>query len=178
MTYRGNFIRAKEHLEQALELYDQHWTKDMTIEQSMDLGVSCLCHLILIQWLLGTPDQAQASTQRVMRLDNKAEHPYSMAEALYFLALFHQIRREPQLCLQQAEACIGLSAQYGFQEWLGYAVLLKSWAQTELGAAQEGIAQLQQSLGIYQAIGIGLARPAFLGPSEPTSARGRPRATG
>jgi adenylate cyclase len=52
----GEFISAREHLEQGLTLYDPQ--KGRSHRALLDPGVACLSYGALTLWILGYPDQA------------------------------------------------------------------------------------------------------------------------
>jgi predicted ATPase len=68
-------------------------------------------------------------------------------------ALFHLLRREEQLAQERAEAAMTLSTEQGFPFWLAYGALVRGSALAEQGQVAEGLAQRQQGLAAFQAIG-------------------------
>ncbi|MDQ3830385.1 MAG: hypothetical protein M3361_14015 [Candidatus Tectomicrobia bacterium] len=51
-------------------------------------------HAALVLWLLGYPDQALERLREVLTAVQKRPHPFSLAVALLFAAVLHQLRRE------------------------------------------------------------------------------------
>ena len=70
--------------------------------------------------------------------------------------MFHLLRREEQIARERAEAVITLSTEQGFPFWLAYGTLVRGWALAEQGQSEEGIAQMQQGLAAYRAMGAEL----------------------
>jgi predicted ATPase len=86
----------------------------------------------------------------------------SVAAAHALCAVTHQSRRDGHAAQKQAEAAIELSSKQGFPFFLALGTILRSWALTEQGQAEEGIAQLRQGLAAYRATGAELAMTRWL----------------
>jgi predicted ATPase len=67
--------------------------------------------------------------------------------------MVHQFRREEPGVQGRAEALLALSTEQGFSLWLAAGTILQGWALVVQGQGEEGIAQLRQGLGVYQATG-------------------------
>ena len=97
-------------------------------------------------------------------------HPFSLAYALVFAALLHQLRREWQPTHERAEAVITLATEQGISALVGFGTIMLGCALAErsyeLGARQgqveAGLAQMQQGLAAFRATGAETIRPYFL----------------
>src|SRR5439155_1323894 len=89
-------------------------------------------------------------------------HPFSLAYALGIAAWFHSVRREGQLARERAEAVMTLSTEQGFPYWLAFGTMVRGGALAEQGQVEEGIAQMQQGLAAFRAIGTETARLGHL----------------
>jgi predicted ATPase len=127
-----------------------------------DPRVDCLSYAAWILWLLGYPDQALARSQEAVALAEGLSHPFSLALALGSAALCHLFRREEQVARERAEAVVRLSTEQGFPFWLAWGTIVRGWALAEQGQVEEGIAQMQQGLAAFQAMGVELFRPHYL----------------
>src|SRR4029079_6884296 len=86
----GELSAAREHLEQCLVLYDPQQHTTYTMLYGLDPGVFCLSWLPHVLWHLGFPDQALRQNQELLRLAHTLDHPFSLAFALDYAAMFHQ----------------------------------------------------------------------------------------
>jgi adenylate cyclase len=77
-------------------------------------------------------------------------------------AKLHQLRREGQLARERAEAVMTLSTEQGFPYWLGLGTEVRGWALAEQGQVEEGIAQMQQGLAAWRAMGAEIWLTWFL----------------
>jgi predicted ATPase len=159
----GEWVQAREHLEQSLALYDSqqhHSLAFMYGEQ--DPGVICQADIACLLWFLGYPDQALQKSHQALTLAQELSHPFSLAFALAFAALLHQYRREGRAVQERAEAAITLATEQGFPVWMAGGIFLRGWALAEQGQREEGMAQMRQGLAASRAIGVGLGRPHYL----------------
>jgi len=113
-------------------------------------------------WHLGYPNQALQRIRAALTLAQELSHPFSLAWALNFAAVLHQLRREGQAAQERAKAAITLSAEQGFPYWLARGTILRGWALAEQGQREEGIAQMRQGLTAYRATGSEVYRTSYL----------------
>src|SRR5262249_37890177 len=85
-------------------------------------------------------------------------HPLSLAAVLSWNARFHQLRREPRVVYELAEAIIALATAQGFAQWLAQGIVLRGWALAEQGQAVAGVAQIRQGLDACRATGAEVGR--------------------
>jgi class 3 adenylate cyclase/tetratricopeptide (TPR) repeat protein len=79
----GEFVPAREHLEQGLTLYnpEQH-RANAFLYGGYDPGVSCWSWRTWALWFLGYPDQALQSIQKALSLAQELSHPPSALSSL------------------------------------------------------------------------------------------------
>jgi predicted ATPase len=124
--------------------------------------VDGLSYATWILWYLGYPDQALKLSHEAVALAEGLSHPFSLAFALGSAALFHLLRREGQPARERAEAVMTLSTEQGFPYWLAFGTRVRGWALAEQGEVEEGIAQMQQGLAAFQAMGVAMGRTSNL----------------
>src|SRR5262245_59414442 len=82
-----------------------------------DFAVGCLCRASHVLWFLGYPDQSFKKSQEALALAREVSHPHSLAYALVFAALLHQLRRQSRTAQEYTEAAITLSMDQGLPIW-------------------------------------------------------------
>ena len=157
LYWLGELTSARPHLEQAIALYDPQKHSRPTVSTA-DPRVDSLSYVAWTLWCLGYPDQALKRSQEAVALAAGLSHPFSLAYALGCAALFHLHRREGQIAQERAEAVMTLSTEQGFPSWLALGTIVRGWALAEQGQMEEGIAQMQQGLADFRAMGAELAR--------------------
>jgi len=159
LFYLGEFAAARSHAEQGLALYDPQQHRYLAYRGAgYDVGVLCLNHLSASLAYLGYADQALRRRREMVTLAQGLAHPLSLAAALSWTARFHQLRREPQVVHELAEAVIALATTQGFPQWWALGIVLWGWALAEQGQAAEGVAEIRQGLAAWRATGAEVGR--------------------
>ena len=127
-----------------------------------DMRIACGAFLSWTVWSLGYPDQALATSRRTVGLSRELAHPFSAVFALTGAMWLHQLLRDREGTREDADAVIALAAENGFVEWGAWAVSLRGWALSALGAVKEGLYEIRKGLAAYQSMGIGLMQPHAL----------------
>ncbi len=152
LYWLGEFASARPHVEQAIALYDpQKHPRPTSI--TADPRVQCLSYAAWTLWHFGYPDQALKRSQEAVALAEGLSYPFSLAYALGCAALFYLLRREGQVARERAEVVMTLSTEQGFPFWLAVGTMVRGGALAEQGQVEEGIAQMQQGLAAYRAMG-------------------------
>jgi len=160
--YLGEFVLAREHLEQGIALYDPQQSRSQVLLYISDPGLACWVYVSYTLWHLGYPDQALKRSHEALTLVRDLSHPYILACALAGAAWVHQLRREPQEVQERTEELIALSTEQGFSFLLPWGVVPRGWVLVEQGQVEDGIAQMRQGLVAYRATGAELASTYFL----------------
>jgi class 3 adenylate cyclase/predicted ATPase len=163
MFYLGEFERARTNLELGYHLYDRDAHKGLAELYGFDPGVTTLCWLSWTLWYLGFPEQALQAGEAARTLAESLDHALSYAYALQYLSRVHQFRRDRKAAKETAEACVKLSTEHGFPDWLAQSNVVLGWALSEEGDHAQGLALLKEGLQAYQANGAEAGRPYFLG---------------
>jgi predicted ATPase len=162
--WMGEFLAAKEHVENAITLYDHARYRPLMFRYGwVDGEVRSLCYVAISLWRLGYPDQALKRGVEALALAQRLSHPFSLTFAQNLAGgLLRVLRREVCAVHETAESMIVLSAEHGLANPWAYATALRGWALAKQGRHQEGIAQIQEGLDASRAIGAELLRPYHL----------------
>lgn len=159
----GEFIRAREHFEQGIALYDLRQYRSPALRYGgYDPLMACLFWSAWVSWHLGYPDKALQRIHEALTLAEGLSSPPNLVAALSITNMTHQCRRDVQLVQEQAEVGIALATNQGTRYWLVIETILRGWALTEQGHEVEGITQLRQGLAAYRTTGSLLGQPYFL----------------
>jgi DNA-binding SARP family transcriptional activator/predicted ATPase len=160
----GEFIEARAHLEPMLAFYEPQHHRPLVLLSGSDAGVSAVAYDACCLWFLGYPDQALKKSQEAMVLARALDHPFSLAEIVFFSGcMFHAMDRNAQAMKDSAEELARLAGEKLMPTWLGMAVRCRGQALAMLGQAQEGMAQMREGMAIHQAVDAGLWLPGTLG---------------
>jgi predicted ATPase len=177
LFHLGAFASAHTHFAQGIALYDSQQHRAATFFYGGDAGVICHSFSAWTLWLLGYPDQGLVRSQEAVTLAQQSAHPFSLALALNWAAMFHQFRHEGRATQERAEVAMSLAMEQGFPYWIVHSVILRGWALVQQGQAQEGSEQLTQGLRAFRATGIEINRSYVLALlAEAQGALGEPEA--
>jgi predicted ATPase len=161
--WMGEFLPAREHLENAISLYDPERHRLLTFSYlGLDARVRCLSSEALTLWQLGYPDQALTRGNEALALAQELSNPHSLAYAEFFAAVLLQLRRDARAAQENAENMVALSAEHGLTDHLAFATSLRGSAMAQQGCNEEGMAQIQEGLAASRATGAEVWRPYFL----------------
>jgi predicted ATPase len=150
---------AREHLEEAIALYDSQRHRSHAFVYGRDPGVASLVYAAPALWHLGYPDQALRRSDEALALARKIAHPFSLGFALYLAIWLRELRGEWPMAAEHAEAMVALSAEQGFADFLLQGNFARGAALAELGQIDEGIAQMRDTLAAMPSVGRELKRP-------------------
>jgi predicted ATPase len=162
LFFLGTPASAQIHFAQGIALYDPTHHRPSAFLYGEDAGMTCRSYAAWTLWCLGYPDQGLVQSHEAMTLAQQIAYPFSVEIALGCAAIFHQLRREERATQERTEATIVLAKEQGFPFWVAVGSMLHGWALAHQGRAQEGIAQITQSLMTYRAMGAEIWRPYFL----------------
>jgi predicted ATPase len=158
----GEFGRAREYVEQAVELYDRRYHATHVRLFGVDYGVLGLSVASHILWHLGRADQALARSRQALGLAEELGHPFSRGVALAYSAMLQQFSGSRDAVQEQATAAIAICKEYGFPYYLAWGTILHGWAVAEGGQVEPGLAQMREGLAAIRATGCEIRRPYYL----------------
>ena len=136
----GEFLSAREHLENAITLYDPERHRPLIFRYGgADAGVRCLSFAAWTLWQLGYPDQALKRGNEALALAQALSHPFSLAFAEVFVGVLRQYRREARAAQETAESVIALSAEHGFTDYLAWRLACAAGRWPNRGATKRGL---------------------------------------
>jgi len=163
LFFIGDYVCAKEHLEQMIAFYDpQQHHRSLVVQQGVDAGMSAYSYLSCCLWCLGYPDQANSVSQKAITLARERGHPLSLADVLcYAGCMFAKLRRDWWALFEYAQELMKLSQEFVLA-WRGTASGFYGEALAMLGKVEEGIIQIKQSVASSHSSGANLDLPGAL----------------
>jgi tetratricopeptide (TPR) repeat protein len=159
--FMGAFQQAKEFAERGVALCDAHDLTSCIGEVSLPI-VTCLCFDALARWQMGDPAQALGRIEEAKRRAQALSNAHSMAVALHFEGYVSHFCGLRERAAETAEQLIELSTANGFRFWLAGAHVQLGWAETLLGAPEEGLPLIVQGIQEWRATGAELIAPYWL----------------
>ena len=185
LCWLGELPSARQHVEQALVLYDSQtplgptnntadprrerltspkapWLSYRWASNTADPRIECLAYAVWTLWPLGYADQALKRSQELLALAEGFSQPLGLDYALAIATWCHLLRREAQVAGERAGAVMTLSTEQGFPYFLAWGTMLQGGALVKQEQVKEGVAQIQQGLAIYRTTGAEIAYPYWL----------------
>ncbi|WP_163992661.1 protein kinase domain-containing protein [Pyxidicoccus caerfyrddinensis] len=161
----GQVRAALEHVELALAFSDfgleQH--QALAVKHWVNPRVAALAYGAVVQAVVDAPERSREYGRQALRLSMDIGHHNTTAFALLYVSLACQLRREPREALELCDRNIALSREHHFRLWLGWASLIRSWAQSMMGNAREGLALMESALAQWRRSGFEAGLPHNLG---------------
>jgi tetratricopeptide (TPR) repeat protein len=153
LLWSGEFAAAQVQLELGIAAYDPKLNHSDVFHSGEDSGVACRFLSGIALWCLGYPDRALQMVYEAVSLAQALSHPLSLSAAHHFASWLHQHRREGRESQEQAEAAMAIAVEQDFGFFIAFDKMLRGRALAMQGRQDEGIAEMRQGLGAYQASG-------------------------
>jgi transcriptional regulator with AAA-type ATPase domain/tetratricopeptide (TPR) repeat protein len=162
--YLGQFSRAREHLAQAIAIYDRAQTDAHLLRYGQDLGVAAWGFLGWADAVVSDLDGAARRAETAVQLARDNGHPFSLALALFLACEIYELRRDSSIVRQLGDELVALSREYGFTFFLALGLSHAGWAQSKGRDASGGVAMMREGADLFRAAGqrVGLAHRARL----------------
>ena len=150
----GPLATARHHIACGLALYRRDTHGEQALQYGgHDPGVCGYVVDALIAAVMGYPDQAIRHMREGVGLARELDHAPSLAQALWFTAELHRIRREPQKVQDSVSAVLPLLVRHGSAVGVANATMLRGWARVMQGHIEEGLAVMRDGLAAWRATG-------------------------
>jgi tetratricopeptide (TPR) repeat protein len=150
LMYIGEMSGAIEHCDKAAQYYDRDKRSVYHSMYRMDPGVFLHSERARTLWIIGQPDTALEARDAALELGADSPDPRSLAFAMLFAAVLHQLRREIDKCLEFSSRCIAICDEHGIAQERVWAMAVHGWALAHSGKPDEGIKELEASIGIQR----------------------------
>lgn len=157
----GDPAATRRHAEAAARLYDPDRHHHLTYQFGQDPGVACLAFGAVALWLLGEPREAVARSRDAVRLAREGSQPSTLALALHFAAVLHQLRGDPAAVREAAAEVLAVAVEHRFAFWQAGATVLLGWVAAASGDPG-GLSLLDQGIDAWQATGSRTYRAYYL----------------
>jgi tetratricopeptide (TPR) repeat protein len=137
LHFLAEFVSAREHLEQTIELYDPWRHRDHAVRYGLDPGVAARSLVAWLLWELGYPDRALEKTHAALSLARELSHPFTLAYALILSSTILLWRRDSRAVIELTDDLIPLCREQGFSSLLTSGTLVRDGALIAQGKEEE-----------------------------------------
>jgi tetratricopeptide (TPR) repeat protein len=159
--HQGRFDRSYEASSAVLASWDEDAYSVLMARIAEHPASSCSSWASLALWALGRSDESLALAERAVVLGE--QNQYALSTAVQQRALLHQLRNEPDACIEWADRCRQVGEEQGFAMRTIQADLYKGWALGVSGSPGDGLELITGGLERFRAAGAMLNEAYTLG---------------
>jgi class 3 adenylate cyclase/tetratricopeptide (TPR) repeat protein len=150
----GRFTTARSHLEEAIRLYeeDRSSRKGKQVLYVQDQKATGMCYLGLGLTIMGHLDAGLAAAREGVRHARALGAMHALNFSICYLAGVHHFRRDATEALKCATESLELSRELGFATWRGSSQMIRGTALMQLGAPDEGFADVEAGVNAHSDI--------------------------
>jgi predicted ATPase/class 3 adenylate cyclase len=150
LAFLGDVPAGLDHLDRAIALFDPLQHRSGRFRLGPSAGVTAHTTSALLLWLLGYPDRAVERATRGVELATAIEHPFTLAYSLFHVGYLDFLRRDMQLVYARSSAVLEVAEEHDYGIWTALALALQGVAKTALGRPEEGLAQTDHGIALYE----------------------------
>jgi class 3 adenylate cyclase len=174
-AYAGELEAGRAALLKTVDIYRSKDGASMVFPTPQDPAVAALSLLAMVCWILGEAEAAGDYARDAVLSAQASKRPFDAAYAHAFVAMFENLRRDPQRAAEHAGVAIEISQRHGFGVWLAAGTMQLGVAKAALGAAAEAVGLLGATLPAWQGSGAELNSGFFMaGLAQGQRAAGQP----
>jgi DNA-binding response OmpR family regulator/class 3 adenylate cyclase/predicted ATPase len=161
--FRGDYLRARLHLERAVEAYDTDRHAALALRFGQDVGVCAMVYLALVLWTVGKTRAAHRQIDAARALALQSGHVPTIAYMRVHECALACISADPRAALPLAQAVVDISRQHGLPLWLVGGTFCLGWSQWHAGDRETGLAHMREAMELCREQGaIFMPNYAFL----------------
>ena len=158
---QGNYLGARDHLEQAVALSNPERDRELAFPFGTDIGVNARTYLALALWPLGKVDRARAAAEEAIALATQTEHAMTLAYAHFWMAWFEMVRGDPIRSKPHAEATMALARKHDMNFFRLLAPMAHGWAVAVAGGTEAGWDEVRRGVAGCREQGITIFVTSF-----------------
>ncbi|MCP3991550.1 MAG: hypothetical protein GY724_20925 [Actinomycetia bacterium] len=170
LFHQGAFGRSLDTATTALESWDEDTYSVLMARIAEHPASSCNSWASLASWALGRSDQSLRQAERAVELGE--QNLYALSTAVQQRAMLHQVRNEPDLCIEWSNRCREVGREQNFPMRMIQADIYKGWALGAIGSPDEGTKLIADGLARFRDAGATLNEAYYWG-CTPTPCWGR-----
>ena len=159
--HQGKFSRSLRTAEAVLESWDEDAYSLLMARIAEHPASSCSSWSSLDLWALGRSDESLELAERAVELGER--NRYALSTAVQQRAMLHQLRNEPDACIEWAERCRQIGEEQDFPMRTIQADIYKGWAVAATGDAGAGVELIDRGVTRFREAGATLNEAYYLG---------------
>ena len=150
LAFLNRLREGIDHLERGIEAYEPARQGFARFQLGNNPGVVCFTTSAMVLWMLGRPDRARERALAAIDLARGLHHAVSVAYAQFHAGLLHLWGGEHELAAGCADAVLAIADENDLPVWRAVGSCLRGATLAGSGAGEQGLAVMDQGMGIYQ----------------------------
>src|SRR5215471_15411989 len=160
--FLGDFEAARKYFTRSIEIWRSSGAVSLVEEKDAPV-VSCVVHRGICEWHLGDINSARLAMAEAISLAKKLNDTQALTNALFNSGVFSYYERDVSKAERIASDTIELSTRHNFAFFSAIGSILRGWAWSASGNAEEGILSIENGIQDFLALGSRHAMPYWLG---------------
>ncbi|MBV8770791.1 MAG: AAA family ATPase, partial [Deltaproteobacteria bacterium] len=149
--WRGEFVAAYQHLEEANALYDRDLDNYLPMYKARVVPSRAQASWAL--WMIGSPDRAYARGEEAVALATRLGSPFSMVYALMHAIALAHLRGDYSMIRLRAETMMQIASEQGFPYWSAIASMVIGRVLVGEGSLDAGIIRMRDAMASLRETG-------------------------
>jgi tetratricopeptide (TPR) repeat protein len=154
--FAGEYLEAREHLEQALALFQPGRDDGLAFRFGHDAGVAAMLCLALTLWPLGEVGRAVSVVEAAQRRLASITHVPTRAFGRFYAGLLELIRRDHSRAAPLASELVRLARDYDLPYWRAEGTFLEGWTMADGGALDGGLEAMRRGVELLQSQNVAI----------------------
>jgi tetratricopeptide (TPR) repeat protein len=153
--WSGKVVRAQEHYDRVLALYDRQKHRELVLHLGMDPAVVASVLSPVSLWLTGWPDQARSRLKRGLDLARELDSAFTLSFALAAATHVQFLSGDLNEAERLAAEVVSVAHEHGVARFLVDAGILQACIHVQLGKIESspGLSLLTEGLAQYRVSG-------------------------
>jgi tetratricopeptide (TPR) repeat protein len=159
----GDFIRARSHLERAVELGGRSGREELSLTFAVNPSIAAQLMLAWTLWILGYPDQARRDVMQALSRATELGDAYTAAFAHYVTSVVQLLCGEFERSLASADRSLALSREHRINLYALYSQFGRGCAHARMGKIELGMFEIKEGIEEAGRSKLGYMRGFMLG---------------
>jgi predicted ATPase len=160
--YFGDFVGARDHFQNIVDLYDKARHGDFANRFGQDTRATAEIFNALASWVLGQIDDSLRLADHALADSKSAAHAPTMGHGLANAAFLELWRHNPEAVATYSHELADIVSRHDLPTFLaGFAVFFQGWARSADGAEESSLAEMRHGIALEREQGSVWLLPSF-----------------